>query len=50
MDLLKKALPSHLTIITNIVNTSLRDGVFAICWKMAFVKPILKKLGLNTNE
>ena len=47
LDLLKKALPSLLTIITNIVNTSLRDGVFATSWKTALVKPILKKLGLD---
>ena len=45
MDLLKKALPSLLTIIMSIVNTSLRDGIFATFWKTALVKPILKNLG-----
>ena len=45
--LLKKALPSLLTIITNIVNISLRDGAFATSWKTALVKLILKKLGLD---
>ena len=47
MDLLKKALPSLLTIIMSIVNTSLRDGIFATSWKTALVKPILKNLSLD---
>ena len=48
--LLKDALPGLLPTITNIVNASMTQGVFLSSWKTAFVKPLLKKLGLELIE
>ena len=45
--LLKKILPSITGSITNIINLSLEQGVFAKNWKTAIVRPLLKKLGLD---
>ena len=44
---LKDILPSCLDAITKIVNLSLEYGVFASDWKMAVVRPLLKKVGLD---
>ena len=33
--------------ITTIVNASLREGVFVNKWKIAIIKPLLKKIGLD---
>ena len=45
--ILKKMLPKVITLITKIVNISLGDGLFCREWKMAVVRPLLKKLGLE---
>ena len=45
--LLKKILPQIIKPITKIINTSLEQGVFASQWKVAIVKPLLKKIGLD---
>ena len=47
MALLQKTLPNTIRVITCIVNISLSQGVFARDWKMALVKPLLKKQGLE---
>ena len=47
MSLLKKALPYVIDTITNIMNVSLEQGVFPDRWKMAIIRPMLKKLGLE---
>ena len=44
---LKKMLPVLIPFITRIVNLSLSDGHFSMKWKMAVVRPLLKKLGLE---
>ena len=46
-DILKQMLPKVIGLITKIVNMSLKQGVFSINWKVAVVKPLLKKLGLE---
>ena len=46
-SLLKKALPYVIDTITNIMNVSLEQGVFPDRWKMAIIRPMLKKLGLE---
>ena len=43
----KKMLPKVIPLITKIVNTSLGDGCFCREWKVAVVRPLLKKLGLQ---
>ena len=43
MSLLKKALPYVIDTITNIMNVSLEQGVFPDRWKMAIIRPLLKK-------
>ena len=45
--LLKRILPSVIKVITHIINTSREQGVFADKWKMAIVRPLLKKIGLD---
>ena len=40
-------LPDVIPLITKIVNISLRDGCFSKDWKMAVVRPLLKRLGLQ---
>ena len=45
--LLKDILPSIIKPITNIINISLQFGVFAKNWKIAAIKPLLKKIGLD---
>ena len=46
-SLLKEILPQIIKPITKIINTSLEQGVFASQWKVAIVKPLLKKIGLE---
>ena len=48
-QLLKQILPSILPVITKIINTSLRSGVFPQKWKNAVVRPLLKKQGLEPS-
>ena len=46
-------LKDHITIltpiITKMINLSLQTGEFPTEWKLAFVKPLLKKPGLATT-
>ena len=48
--LLKDALPGLLPIITRIANASMTQGMFPSSWKIALVKPLLKKLSLELSE
>ena len=45
--LLKKILPTVLPAITTIINASLEKGMFVDQWKLAIIRPTLKKLGLE---
>ena len=45
--LLKDLAPYIMREIRTIVNVSLREGVFANMWKIAIIKPLLKKVGLD---
>ena len=45
--ILKKMLPKVIPLITNIVNISMGEECFCREWKMAVVRPLLKKLGLQ---
>ena len=45
--LFKDVLGSIISPLTNIVNTSLRDGMFATNWKRAIIRPLIKKQGLD---
>ena len=45
--IMKQIIPSIITPITNLINNSLENGVFANNWKMAIIKPLLKKAGLD---
>ena len=45
--ILKQILEVCLPVITQIVNLSLTNGEFCKSWKVAVVKPLLKKPGLN---
>lgn len=40
-------LPETIKIITKIVNTSLELGQFCQHWKVALVRPLIKKIGLE---
>ena len=44
--ILKEMLDPVLPLITKIVNLSLKTGTFSQDWKIAIVRPLLKKLGL----
>ena len=46
-SLLKKALLFVINTITNIMNVFLEQGVFPDSWKMAIIRPLLKKLGFE---
>ena len=46
-SLLMKALPYVINTITSIMNVSLEQGVFPDSWKIAIIRPLLKKLGLE---
>ena len=45
--ILKKMLPEVIPLITKIVNVSLTEGTFCRDWKIAVVRPLLKRLGLE---
>ena len=45
--ILKKILPKVISFITKIVNMSLGEGCFCREWKVAVLRPLLKKLGLQ---
>ena len=47
MGILKQILEVCLPVITQIVNLSLTQGEFCKSWKVAVIKPLLKKPGLN---
>ena len=40
-------LPSFIKPIMKIINISLQHGIFARTWKVAVIKPLLKKIGLD---
>ena len=44
---LKKALPYEIDTITSIMNVSMEQGVFPESWKIAIIRPLLKKLDLD---
>ena len=46
-NILKQMLPQVIGLITKIVNLSLEEGVFCTNWKLAVVRPLLKKIGLE---
>ena len=46
-SVLKDLAPYIIKEITTIVNVSLREGVFTNKWKIAIIKPLLKKIGLD---
>ena len=46
-SLLKEALELLLLTLTKLVNLSLAEGVFIQEWKIALVKPLLKKVGMD---
>ena len=46
-SLLMKALPYVINTITSIMNVSLEQGLFPDSWKIAIIRPLLKKLGLD---
>ena len=46
-SLLKEALELLLPTLTKLVNLSLAEGVFVEEWKIALVKPLLKKVGMD---
>ena len=48
--LLKHILPSMVALISDIINTSLRDGIVPESFKRALVKPLLKTPGLELLE
>ena len=48
--LMKRAFPKMIRTITKLVNMSLAERVFASQWKIALLKPLLKKIGLDIME
>ena len=46
-NILKQMLPKVIGLITKIINMSLEQGEFSTKWKVAVVRPLLKKLGLE---
>ena len=48
-SLLKEHISILLPLITKMVNLSLQTGVFPTEWKLAFVKPLIKKPGLAST-
>ena len=46
--LLKTCSESLVSVISNIINSSLESGIFPDCWKEAVVIPLLKKPGLES--
>ena len=46
-SLFKDLAPHIIDIITELVNTSLTEGIFINNWKTLMIKPLLKELGLE---
>ena len=46
VDIFKQILPVVVPVVTKIINMSLQQGEFIESWKMAIVRPLLKKLGM----
>ena len=46
-SLLQKCIDHLLPVLTRLVNISLQSGVFSQKWKVAIVKPLLKKSGME---
>ena len=46
-SIVKELLDTLITPLTNLVNTSLQEGIFAPTWKVAVIRPLVKKLGLE---
>ena len=49
-SLFKDLAPHIIGIITELVSTSLTEGIFVNNWKTAIIRPLLKKLGLELIE
>ena len=47
---MKRTFPKMIRAIIKLVNLSLAEGVFASQWKIAHLKPPLKKSGLDIME
>ena len=45
--LFKEIAPNILPIITRIINLSMKEGDFANTWKVAIIRPLLKKVGME---
>ena len=50
ISLLKEALELLLPTLTKLVNLSLAECAFAEEWKIALVKPLLKKVGMDLRN
>ena len=46
-SLLKEILPAVAPSLTKIINISLEHGIFVAAWKIAIIRPLLKKVGLD---
>ena len=46
-SLLKEILPAVAPSLAKIINISLEHGIFAAAWKIAIIRPLLKKVGLD---
>ena len=46
-SLLKEILPAVAPSLAKIINISLEQGIFAASWKVAIIRPLLKKVGLD---
>ena len=49
-SLMKRAFPKMFRTITKLVNMSLAEGLFALQWKTAVLKPLLQTIGLDIME
>ena len=49
-SLMKRTFPKMIRTINKLVNLSLAERVFATQWKIALLKPLLKKIGLDIME
>ena len=46
-SLLKEILLAVAPLLAKIINISLEHGIFAAAWKIAIIRPFLKKVGLD---
>ena len=49
-SLLKETLPALAPLLVKSFNISLEHGIFASHWKVATIRPFLKKAGLDLNS